>query len=97
MLWADCGNVFNLPDIRDIDWKGAHVGLERSSSGEEQLLNHIILLIKYMIFVGRKTNKPPTPQDIKRRILENKKEERKLAEERGTLTRHLKKWDKRLC
>ena len=93
ILWEDCGNVFNLPDIRVIDWKGVHVGIEGSSSGEEKLLNHIILLIKYMIFEGRKTSKPPSPQEIKRRLLENKKEERKLAEERGTLTIHFQKWD----
>ena len=62
--------MFNLPDIKNIDWKEVHVGIEKSNFGEGQLLNHIILLIKYMMFVSSKANNnPPTPQDIKRRIL----------------------------
>ena len=86
--------MFNLPDIENLSWKEVHIGIEKSNFGEEQLLNHIIFLIKYMIFVSSKAkNNPPTPQDIKRRLLENKKEEMKIAKERGTLTCHFRKWD----
>ena len=38
-----------------------------------------------MLIVKTKNN-PPHPQDIKKKILENKKEERNLAEQRGTLS-----------
>ena len=93
-LWIECGDLFNLPDIKNLDWKEVHIGIEKSNFGEGQLLNHIIILIKYMIFVSSKANKnPPTPQDIKRRILENNQEEKKIAKERGTLVCHFRKWD----
>ena len=45
----------------------------------------------------RTTPPPPTPQDIKKKILENKKEERNLAEQRGTLSSHFRKWDNYPC
>ena len=93
-LWEDCGDLFNLPDIKNLDWKGIHVGIIGSNVGEGQLLNHIILLIKHMIFVYSRTKiRPPTPQEVKKRILENRQEERKLAKERGTLTYHFRKWE----
>ena len=47
-LWTECDDMFNLPDIKNIDWKEVHVGIEKSNFGEGQLLNHIILLIKYI-------------------------------------------------
>ena len=56
---AQCGEMFNLPDIKNIDWKKVHVGIEKSNFGEGQLLYN---------------NNPPTPQDIKRSILENNQE-----------------------
>ena len=90
--------MFNFSDIKNIEWKGIHIGIKGSNIGEEQLLNHIILLMKYMIYVNSKTkNNPPTPQDIKNKILENKKEERNLAEQRGTLSSHFRKWDNFPC
>ena len=36
-----CGEMFNLPDIKDIDWKKVHVGIEKSNFGEGQLLRII--------------------------------------------------------
>ena len=51
-----------------------------------------------MIFINSRTKrKPPTPNEIKKRIEEDKQEERKLAEQRGILTRHFRKWDKFIC
>ena len=47
-----------------------------------------------MIYINSKNGKnPPTPQDIKKRIRENKQEEKKIAKEKGTLTNHFRKWD----
>ena len=94
VLWKDCGDLFKLLDIKNINWEGIYIGVNVSNIGKGQFINHIILLIKYMIFVySRGKNKPPTPQEIKQRMLENEREEKKLAEERGTLTNHLKKWE----
>ena len=94
VLWRDCGDLFNLSNIKSINWEGIYIGIKLLDIGKEQLVNHIILLIKHMIFVYSRTkNKPPTPEEIKERMLENEKEERKLAEERGTLINHLRKWE----
>ena len=81
---SNAGEMFNLPCIKNIVWKKVHVGIEKSNFGEGQLLNHIILLIKYMIFVSSKANNnPPTrPQDMKRRILENNQEGKNSEGER---------------
>ena len=81
-------------DITNIDWKGIHIGIKISSAGKEQLLNHIILLIKQMIFMySRSKKRTPTPQEIKKRILESREEEKNLAMGRGTLACHLRKWN----
>ena len=69
--------------------------MEGSTKGEAQLLNHIIILIKYMILKNsRNTKDPPTLNHIKEKIQEDRLEERKLAEQRGLLTNHFRKWDK---
>ena len=47
-----------------------------------------------MIFIDNKNKqRPPTYLEIKKRLLENRKEEKKLAGDRGTLTYHFRKWD----
>ena len=54
--------MFNFSDIKNIDWKGVHVEIEGSNIGEEQLLNHLILLMKNIIFVNNKTKNNPPPR-----------------------------------
>ena len=94
MIWVDCGNEFDLKKLINIDWKGVHVGIKISNVGKDQLLNHVILLIKSMIFVNSKTKDyPPIIRDIKDTLLKNKEEERKIAEQRGTLRIHYRKWN----
>ena len=58
-----------------------------------QLLNHMLILIKFMIFHHRAKGEPPAANEIKDRLLESRNEERRLAVERDTLTIHLKKWE----
>ena len=93
-IWKDCGDLFSLSALKNLHWQEIHIGIKRSNMGEEQLLNHIILLTKHMIFKYSSTqNRPPIPQEIKKRIIENRQEEKELAGERGTLTLHFRKWD----
>ena len=64
-IWKDCGDLFALSALKNLHWQEIHIGIKRSNAGEEQLLNHIILLIKHMIFKYSSTkNRPPIPQEI---------------------------------
>ena len=64
-IWKDCGDLFTLSALKNLHWQEIHIGIKRSNAGEEQLLNHIILLIKHMIFKYSSTkNRPPIPQEI---------------------------------
>ena len=73
----DWGIIFNFLDIiKNIDWKGVHVGIEGLNTGEEQLVNHIILFIQYIFVKVKQKNKPPPPARYLEKILENKHDER---------------------
>ena len=93
-LWRDCGNLFNIHQIKNISWVEVHIGMKHDITGKEQLINHIILLIKYLVFVFSRTkNNPPTPHEIKQKLQEHEREEKRLATSRGKLPNHLKKWE----
>ena len=91
-LWEHSSKFFSLPILKELSWKEIHIGIEETAVNI-QLLNHIILLIKYLIHQGRGKGKPPTPEEIGERLLLSKEEERKIAIERKTLTQHYKKWE----
>ena len=92
-LWEKCADKFNLPSLKRLSWKEIHIGINGTNMKTEQLLNHIIILIKFMTFHGREKGVPPNVNEIKDKLLENRKEEKKLAMERGTLSIHLRKWE----
>ena len=92
-MWKNCADIFNLPILKKLTWKEIHIGIEENSTEMGQLLNHILILIKSMIFQFRGKRKPPTAKEIKEKLLDSRKEERKLAVERDTLVIHLKKWE----
>ena len=91
-MWELSSNFFSLQILKKLSWKEIHIGIEETAVNI-QLLNHIILLIKYLIYQGRGKGKPPTPEEIGERLLLSKEEERKIAIERKTLTQHYKKWE----
>ena len=68
-------------------------GVEERNKGKSQLLNHVLILIKYLIFQNRQCKKPPSFSQIKHNIIEDRLEERKLSSMRGTLTIHFSKWE----
>lgn len=92
-MWVNCAQNLKLPILTDLTWKEIHIGIDGGTVEIGQLLNHILILIKFMIFHYRGKSKPPTAIDIQDKLLESRKEERKLAVERNTLTIHLKKWE----
>ena len=92
MLWNQCSNLFNFPILNNLNWKGIYVGLEEIND-DRQLLNHIVLLIKYSIYHARGKHKLPTALEIQEKLLKSKEEEKKIAIERNTLSRHLQKWE----
>ena len=55
------------------------------------MINHVILLIKYVSFFSREENKPPKIKVIKEKFLKCREEEKKIATERKTLFLHYKK------
>ena len=57
--------MFNFSDINNMDWKGVNVGIEGSNIGEELLLNHMILMIRYLFIETLKITPPHAPRNIK--------------------------------
>ena len=76
-----------------LSWEDVQFGSELAEKGKDQLLNHIIILIKFLLFLGRKNKEPPTASYIKTQIEHNKLEEKKIAISRNSLPLHLKKWE----
>ena len=91
-LWDQCSDSLDIPILKDMSWKEVHIGLDEIAE-DRQMINHVVLLIKYLIFISREKKKPPSIEEIKEKILKSKQEERKSATERNTLTFHYKKWE----
>ena len=54
------------------------------------MVNHLLILVKYLIFIGREKSKPITLEKITRKF----KEEKRLALLRNTFSLHLRKWER---
>lgn len=93
LLWKSVGNYLNLPTLRELSWEEILFGVDKGKGGKTYLLNHIILLMKYMIHQSRKKNIPPNLAEIKEILKGNQEEEKKIALERNTLSIHLRKWE----
>ena len=92
-VWESCSTFFEYIDLRTLVWKDIQFGLEIPEKGKGQLLNHILILIKFLLFSGRKKNEPPSVSYIKTQIEHDKLEEKKIAISRNSLSLHLKKWE----
>ena len=92
-MWETSANTLHLPILKELTWEETHIGIKSSRTEVEQLSNHIIILIKFMIFSSRGKGEPPTAREIKDKLLESRIEERKLAVERDTLAVHYRKWE----
>ena len=92
-VWETCADMLRLPILKELTWKEIHIGIKDNCTDMEQLLNHIIILIEFMIFWHRAKGEPPTAREIKDKLLESRNEERKLAVERDTVAIHFRKWE----
>ena len=81
-VWGKCGDRFNLPILKKLSWKQIHIGIDDTTFKTEQLLNHILILIKFMIFYSREKGNPPKAKEIEYRLSENRNEEKILSLER---------------
>ena len=69
-------------------------GSQEPLKGKDQLLNHLIILVKYLIFTSKRTvNTPPTFTEIKNKLKEDRVEEMKLASVRNSMGIHVSKWE----
>ena len=91
-LWDQCSDSLDIPILKEMSWKEVHIGLDEITE-DRQMINHVVLLIKYLIFISREKKKPPSIEEIREKIFKSKQEERKSATERNTLTFHYKKWE----
>lgn len=92
-LWRKCADQLNLPILKELSWKEIHIGIIDNTIKTRQLLNHILILIKFTIFHRREKGDPPNAKEIIDRLIENRNEEKKIAMERDALSTHLKKWE----
>ena len=60
---------------------------------DNALINHVIILVKYLIYVSRKVKKLPTSADICKEIDISRKIEYEKATLKGKLEIHFKKWE----
>ena len=68
-------------------------GIDLPNKGKSQVVNHVMILVKHFLVLGRKRNTPPTEHIIKNRIDQDRLEEKKLAILHNSLPLHLKKWE----
>ena len=92
-LWDSCSNLIDYVDLCNCTWQEILFGMNGPDKGKDQLLNHILILIKYLIFSCRERNSPPRYSEIKNKIVEDKWEEMILAKSRNTIPIHLSKWE----
>ena len=85
--------LFYYVDLKDLSWEEIQFGIDLPNKGKAQLVNHILILIKHSLFLGRKRNRPPNEHLIKSRIEQDRLEEKKLAILHDSLSLHLKKWE----
>ena len=84
-IWNDCNNVFDFISIPNLSCEEIFVGITLTDQGKEQLVNHFLILVKYLIFMGRERGSFITMGEIKRSI-------KNLASMRNTVPLHLRTW-----
>ena len=85
LIWDSCKRFLDYVDLRNCIWEEILFGKEECNKGKNQLLNHVLILVKYLIFKSREHKKPPSYNEIKNNIVEDRLEERKLASMRELL------------
>ena len=92
-VWERCSTFFDYVDLQNLSWEEIQFGIDLPNKGKSQVVNHVMILVKHFLFLGRKRNTPPTEHIIKNRIDQDRLEEKKLAILHNSLPLHLKKWE----
>ena len=71
-VWEGCNNLFGDIDLSTLSWEEIQFGIDLPNKGKGQLVNHVLLVIKLLLFLGRKTKQPPTLLHIKSHIEHDK-------------------------
>ena len=58
-VWEGCNNLFDDIDFSTLCWEEIQFGIDLPDKGKGQLVNHVLLVIKLLLFLGRKTKQPP--------------------------------------
>ena len=93
LIWSDCENIFDFISLTNLTWEEICFGIKLVDQGKERLVNHFIILVKYLVFSGREKNSEINLNKIKRKFKEDEFEERKLALNRNKYPLHLRKWE----
>ena len=78
-IWENCNSLMEDVDLKNGGWEDIMFGSQEPLKGKDQLLNHLIILVKYLIFTNRERKTPPTFTEIKNKLKEDRVEEMKLA------------------
>ena len=89
-IWKEVGNQLKLFKLLNLQWIDVLLGF-RDNMKDNALINHVIILVKYLIYVSRKVKKLPTSADICKEIDISRKIEYEKATLKGKLEIHFKK------
>ena len=92
--WEKCSRIFKCDLFQNLSWEEILFGIYLPDKGQGKLINHVIILIKYLLYHFRGRSRPPNESEIKSNIEDDKLEEKKLAVTRNLLPLHLSKWEK---
>ena len=91
-LWQEVIDRFEMADLRNIEWRDVHFGVT-GRAPKVKFYNTIIFILKYIIFRSRSEGKIPTFEEICKRIISFRDEEKEIAIKRNKLGLHLLKWE----
>ena len=92
LVWRMCSSLLDF-EFHKCSWKEVLFGREGRNVGKLQLINHVLILVKYLLYKARDLKKTPSFNEIRNSVLGDKVEEQKLATVRETLAIHYSKWE----
>lgn len=91
-LWQEVIQKLHLIEIDIDDWKPIFMGIS-GNTARIFVINCIIFLVKYIIFISRKEGTLPSVQKTVHMLKNYRDEEYKMAFKKGKLGMHLQKWE----
>ena len=91
-LWQEVIQKLHLIEIDIDDWKPIFMGIS-GNTARIFVINCIIFLVKYIIFISRKEGTLPSVQKTVHMLKNYRDEEYKIAFKKGKLGMHLQKWE----